>query len=621
MSTQFALMRERRFLPFFLTQFLGAFNDNFYKNALVVLITFQAARLTEWTPGVLVNVAAGLFILPFVLFSAWAGQLADKYEKSRLIRATKLLEIVVMGLAAVGFATWSLPLLLITLFLMGAQSALFGPVKYAILPQVLRPHELMGGNAMVEAGTFVAILLGTIAGGLLVQVPVGTIWVSVAALAVAALGYLSSWAIPVTPAVAPQLKLDWHPLRPSLQQVREARAQPMLFCVILAISWFWFYGAVFLSQFPGFAAVVLGGDEKLVTLLLAAFSLGIALGSLLCERLSARLVEPGLVPFGLLGLSVFGIDLWWAGASWQGAAAGMQPLRVLLDEPLMWRILLDLVLVAASGGLYIVPLYAMLQHRSELTHRSRTISVLNIISSLFMVVAAAMGAIVLAAGAEVTELFLLTAVLNMVFAVFLFARMPEFLWRALLWMWVRLRVRLKVEGAENVPSQGGALIVANHVSHVDALLIMAGWGRPVTFVLPHAVAQRPLLRGFYRLSGVILLQPEEGVAYSARTVERVAALLEKGECVGVFPEGRVSPDGEVHAFDVGLAALLERISVPVIPVAVRGVWQGDELGARAGQLKGWWRRVELAIAPALSATAVTAGQLQQRIAALRGLKA
>jgi MFS family permease len=306
--------------------------------------------------------------------------LADKVEKSRLIRLAKLLEVIVMLAASLGFALSSLPWLLATLFLMGAQSALFGPVKYAILPQILAEHELVGGNALVEAGTFVAILLGTIVGGLLIAVPDGTAWVSAGVVAVAALGYLASRAIRPVPAADPQMRIAWNPLAQTWQMLRFARERRTVFLAIVGISWFWFYGAVFLSQFPGYAATVLGGDEQAVTLLLAVFSVGIAVGSLLCERLSGKRVEIGLVPLGSIGLTVFGIDLWWASPV-QEAGATMRPLSELLAQPGTWRILFDLVMIALCGGLYIVPLYALVQSRSAPAHRSRIIAANNILNA------------------------------------------------------------------------------------------------------------------------------------------------------------------------------------------------------------------------------------------------
>ncbi|MCB1962285.1 MAG: MFS transporter [Rhodocyclaceae bacterium] len=411
MSDPTALLRQRRFLPFFLTQFLGAFNDNLYKNALVVLITFEAARYTALSSGVLVNLAAGLFILPFFLFSATAGQLADKFDKGTLMRRIKALEIGIMALAAVAFALDSLGWMLVTLFLMGAQSALFGPAKYAILPQHLAADELVGGNALVEAGTFVAILVGTIAGGVAMALPGGPRWVAVATLAVALAGYLASRRIPPAPPPDASLRINFNPFTEIAATLRVVRAEPAVWRAVLAISWFWFYGALFLSQFPAYAKDVLGGDAHAVTLLLTVFSIGVGAGSMLCERLSRGRIELALVVLGGVGMSVFALDLWWAGTA-AGARGSARAIGAVLAEGATWRALFDLLMIGVSGGVFIVPLYTQMQRRSAAVCRARVIAGNNILNALFMVVAAGMGAGLLAAGASVGELFLATALLN-----------------------------------------------------------------------------------------------------------------------------------------------------------------------------------------------------------------
>ena len=424
-SGQFGLLKERRFAPFFGVQFLGALNDNVFKQALVILLTYSTARYTTMSTDILQNLAQALFVLPFFLFSATAGQLADKYEKSRLIRATKLLEIAVMALAVVGFALMSLPLLLVVLFLMGAQSALFGPVKYAIIPQQLADDELVGGNALVEAATFVAILAGTIVGGLLVAGEAGPDRVAVAVLAIALLGWWSSRAIPPAAAADPGLRVNWNPVTQTREMLRFMLEARTVFVAIVGISWFWFYGAVFLSQFPGFAADHLGGDERAVTLLLALFSVGIGAGSLLCGRLSRGRVEPRMVLPGAIGLSLFALDLWWASPA-AGAFPPGQGLDALFDRTEVWRVVFDLVMIGVCGGFFIVPLYALVQQRSAPAHRARVIAGNNILNALFMVAAAAMGVGLLAAGFAVPQLFLATALLNALVAALLFAREPAF---------------------------------------------------------------------------------------------------------------------------------------------------------------------------------------------------
>ncbi|HRP95147.1 MAG TPA: MFS transporter [Rhodocyclaceae bacterium] len=623
MSSQFTLLQERRFLPFFITQFLGAFNDNFYKNALVVLITFQAAQMTSLSPGVLVNLAAGVFILPFFLFSATAGQLADKFEKSRLIRFTKLLEIVIMLLAAVGFALMSLPLMLGTLFLMGTQSSLFGPVKYAILPQQLREDELVGGNALVETGTFVSILVGTIAGGLLVAVPNGPAWLSAGVIAIAVLGYLASRAIPPAAAVDPGLKINWNPLTETWRIVRFTQGNRTVFLSILGVSWFWFYGALFLSQFPAYASEVLGGDEKAVTLLLAMFSIGIGAGSLLCEKLSAGRIELGLVPVGSIGLSLFALDLWWASPT-PGALGTGLPMAALLAEPLMWRVLFDLVMIGVFGGFFIVPLYALIQNRSEPSHRSRVIAGNNILNALFMVVAALMGAGLLAAGLSVAELFLVTALLNAAVALFIYRLVPEFLLRFVVWLLVHTMYRLRVEGIEHIPEKGPAVLVANHVSFVDAMIIMAACRRPIRFVMDHRIFRWPILSFVFRTSGAIpIAAVKEDPAMTERAFDQIARALEAGELVGLFPEGRITDSGEIAPFRAGIARIVARTPVPVVPMALRGLW-GSFFSRKDGPAmtrplrRGAFNRVELRASAALQPEAATPEALEALVAELRG---
>ena len=625
MTRQFALIRQRRFLPFFLTQFLGAFNDNVYKNALVVLLTFQSVRYTTMAPGVLVNLCAGLFILPFFLFSATAGQIADKYEKSRLIRFTKLLEVVIMLMAWGAFALDSLGLMLLSLFLMGAQSALFGPVKYAILPQQLREDELVGGNALVESGTFVAILLGTLAGGIVVSLPGGTQWTSVAVVTLALLGYLASRSIPPAPAASPALRINWNPLTETWRNLAFTRGNRTVFLSILGVSWFWFYGAVFLSQFPAYAKDVLGGNEHAVVMLLAVFSIGIGVGSLLCERLSGGHIEIGLVPFGSIGMSLFALDLWW-GSPAATIAAGTTPLPLdeVLAQPGAWRALIDLVGIGIFGGFYIVPLYALIQSRSEPGHRSRIIAGNNILNAFFMVVAAGMGAGLLAAGLSVPQLFLVTGLLNAAVAIYIYTLVPEFLLRFLVWLLVHTVYRLRVRNIGSIPATGPAVIVCNHVSFVDALVIMAASRRPIRFVMDHHIFRKPLLRFIFRESRAIPIAPaKEDLRMMERAFDLVAEALEAGELVGVFPEGHITHDGEIHPFRPGIARILERTPVPVVPMALRGLWgsffsRKDAPAMSRPLRRGAFNRIELTVGTPVAADVATPAALQAQVAALRG---
>ncbi|MCB1874937.1 MAG: MFS transporter [Chromatiales bacterium] len=429
---QFRLLRMRRFGPFFLTQFLGAFNDNVFKNALIIYIAFGSTELTVAQQNTLTNLSAGLFILPFLIFSFLCGQLADKYEKSALIRRIKLLEVVIMLAAAAAFLSRDLPVLIGLLFLMGAQSSLFGPVKYSILPQHLESRELVGGNALVQSGTYLAILFGTLTGGLLIAIPEsGPAWVAFAVVALALAGWLSSLAVPAANAVDSDLALRWNPWRETVRIVGMSREEPTVFLSMLGISWFWYLGASYLTQLPNYTRLTLGGDEHVVTLLLTLFSVGIGVGSLLCERLSRKRLEPGLVPFGLLGVTLFGLDLALVrpqvgesligGLTFAGSAAG-------------WRVMLDVLLLGAFGGLYIVPLYTLIQLRSAVSRRSRIIAANNVLNALFMVVSALVAMMMLGSGAGIPDLFLLVAGANLTFGLWLCAKVPEFPRRALGWL-------------------------------------------------------------------------------------------------------------------------------------------------------------------------------------------
>ncbi|GHT80880.1 hypothetical protein AGMMS49960_03360 [Betaproteobacteria bacterium] len=435
--SQFALLRERRFWPLFVTQFLGAFNDNAYKNALVMLLTFRAASWTSLKFEVLANLAAGLFILPFFLFSATAGQWADKFDKAWLARWVKVLEIVIMLVAALGFWLQSITVLLAALFLLGLQSALFGPVKYAILPQHLAAHELVGGNALVEAGTFVSILLGTLTGGILAGMDSGIVWICVICLLVAGGGYAASRAIPAAPAPAPELRVSTNILRETWRCIGFAQQEKSVFLSILAISWFWLYGAVLLAQFPAYTKTVLGGGEGMVTLLLAVFSIGIGTGSLFCDKLThwrGKAVEPGLVPLGALGMTLFGLDMAYASPAQHIQDA--LPLGQLLAHVGTWRVLFDLLCLGVFGGLYCVPLYALVQQRSPVVCRARVIAANNILNALFMACGVLVVAVLLNNGWKIPGIFLCMAIANGAVTVYIFSVVPEFLIRALVWLGV-----------------------------------------------------------------------------------------------------------------------------------------------------------------------------------------
>ncbi|MBF0613629.1 MAG: MFS transporter [Magnetococcales bacterium] len=502
-TTQSALLRSRRFLPLFITQFLGALNDNVVKNALVVLLTFHASSWTTLPPEVLANLAAGIFILPFFLFSATAGQLADKVDKARLARLVKLLEILIVLVTGLGFALHRIEVLFIGLFLLGGHSTLFGPVKYAILPQHLHDSELIGGNALIEAGTFVAILVGTLLGGLLAGHDPGGHLITVAGLTIAIVGYLASRTIPAAPPPDDSLRIQLNFVRATWHNLLLPRQQRAIFLSILGISWFWLYGALFLAQFPAYTRNVLGGDESAVTLLLATFTIGISIGSLLCERLSAGRVELGLVPFGSLGLTLFGLDLAWASPAVSDPAGALLSAMVLLTRPEIWRILVDLILLGTFGGFFIVPLYALVQQRSPADCRARMIAANNIYNALFMVAGALAAATLLGHGLTIPELFAIAALGNAAVALYIYSLLPEFLMRFLVWLVVRGRLRLQVAGAELIPASGPALLLFDQTTPRIFWLLMAACYRPLRCVVPNAMPHNWLGRFVWRASGAI----------------------------------------------------------------------------------------------------------------------
>ena len=621
--TQFSLLKTRRFAPFFVTQFLGAFNDNLFKNALVVLLTFHAASWTALAPEILTNLAAGIFILPFFVFSATAGQLADKLDKARLARLVKLLEMLIMGVATLGFFMHSLAVLLGALFLLGMHSTLFGPVKYAILPQHLSEDELVGGNALVESGTFVAILIGTLAGGLLAGVGGHPAWVAGAAMLVAAAGFVASLGIPPAPAPVPDLVVNLNPISETWRNIGFARRNRTVFLSILGISWFWLYGALFLAQFPVYAKNVLGGDETSVTLLLAIFTVGIGLGSMLCERLSGKHVEIGLVPLGSIGLTLFGIDLACASPTSFPAAAPLA-IGALLGVPGTWRVLFDLFALGLFGGFFIVPLYVLIQLRSAPEHRARIIAANNILNALFMVVGALAAAGLLGNGLTIPRLFAIAALGNALVAVYIYSLVPEFLLRFIAWLLVHSVYRLDEQGIEHIPHDGPAVLVCNHVSFVDPIVISAATRRPIRFVMDHRIFRAPMIGWVFRHMRAIPIAPaREDAALMERAFDEVARALDAGELVGIFPEGSITNTGELLAFRPGIARIVARTPVPVLPMALRGLWgsffsrKDGRAMSRPAHLRPF-ARIALYVGRPLAPELVTPDTLRAEVAQLRG---
>lgn len=427
MASQFTLFRTRRFTPMFFTQFLGAFNDNFFKQALLLVLTYSAAAKLGSSVSLLNNLAAMLFILPFFLFSALAGQLADKYEKSRLTVYIKILEIVIMVLAAFGLIFEIYWLLFVALFLLGAQSTFFGPIKYAYLPQAMHKDELVGANALFQTGTSLSILMGMIVAGVFTQLDNHLYWVSAMALLIAGLGLLSSKFVPHMPAVEPNIKINWNIFSTSMDTVKYLYSLPLLFFIILGNSWFWFYGATFLTQTPEFSKVILNGNESVVIFLLTLFSVGVSIGSLLCKTLTKNQVSFKLLPFGIAGLSLFAIDLYFSLSALNINSSSLLGIGELSQVPGSWRVFADLFFLGFSGGLYIVPLYASMQAYSPISHRARVIGANNIFNAIFMVTSAIFAIVILnVLKLSLPQLFLVTGILNIIFGVFLYFKLKQY---------------------------------------------------------------------------------------------------------------------------------------------------------------------------------------------------
>lgn len=622
--SQFALLGQRRFLPFFLTQALGAFNDNVFKNALVILIAYKTAELSSGQIHGLTNLAAGLFILPFFLFSATSGQLSDKFDKARLAQAVKVLEIAIMLVAYFGFTRHNIPLLLTLLFMMGLHSTLFGPLKYGILPQLLRPDELVGGNGLVEMGTFLAILLGTLLGSQLIDLPTnGGFWVAAVAIAIAVFGLATALAMPPTPVADPHLQINWNLFSETWRNLKLISDNRTVFLSCLGISWFWFFGSIYFTQLPAYAKEVLGGSPAVYTLLLTTFSVGIGLGSIWCERLSGHKVEIGLVPFGAIGMTVFGTDLYFA---WPDAV-GEQKLGVMqfLLQPGAWRVMVDLLGMAIFSGFFIVPLFALVQSRSDPARRSRVIAANNILNALFMVIAAVMAVLLLnVAKVNVPQLLLITAILNAVVAIYIFTLVPEFLMRFLSWVLVNTLYRIKVEGLEKVPDEGPCLLVCNHVSYMDALIVGGTIRRPIRFVMYHTIFKIPVMNFIFKTARAIPIAPaKEDPQMLERAYAEIQKALSEGEIVGIFPEGRLTDTGEVNQFKTGMERILAANPVPVIPVALKGMWgslfsKRDSTFRRARLPRRFWSRIGLVIDDLVPPEQANAAAMEAKVKALRG---
>ncbi|EOD80832.1 1-acyl-sn-glycerol-3-phosphate acyltransferase [Grimontia indica] len=611
----------KRFFPYFLTQCLGALNDNIYKNILLLMVTYSFIDSLPVSVDLFVNLAAGLFILPFFLFSAHAGAIADNMDKAKLIQRLKLAELAIMGCAAAAILTQNALLMLALLFMTGTQSAYFGPVKYALLPQALKANELVKGNAWVEIGTFLSILIGTLSAGLLLAMPSGTFIAACLVVSLSLIGFLSSVNIPSLPVSNPE-KVRFSPISGMKNTLKVAKKQRGIWMSILAISWFWFMGATYLTQFPNFAREHLHADSTVVSLLLALFSIGIAAGSFICEKLSFNKVELGILPFGILGLTLFSADLLWAVPSVESFPEQFYGVQSFIAQSSHLRVMFDLFMVGVSGGVFIVPLYAFIQSRAKDGECARSIAANNIMNALFMVASALVSILVLSVlDFSIVELFALMAVGNFIVAIYVYRQVPEFTQRFISYLLSHCLYRVSVNGRQHIPEQGAALIVANHVSYVDALLLMGTSTRPVRFVMEKSISEMPILKYVFRHAGVIpICSPRKCEKTYNAAFETIEQALNNGEVVCIFPEGRLTSDGELGEFRPGVEKILAQSPVPVIPMALKGLWgsffshkNGHALTTRP---RRFWSKIEVNIGELLKPNALNRHLLQKEVQSL-----
>ena len=626
--SQFNLLRQRRFLPYFVVQALGSFNDNVYRQAIIGLLAFMAVSSDE--KALYANLAPAIFILPYFLFSATAGQVAERLEKQKLIVVTTTMEIAIMSVAALGFVLQSMPILLVALFGTGLQSTLFGPVKYSILPSVLKPEELTGGNGLVEMGTSIAILVGMIFGGLIFQLAGerGPYVAAASIILLAIAGNTVARRIPKVDAGDPALKVDWNIARESWRIWQLTRKQLAVRNAVLGVSWFWFVGTVLTAQLPVYAEANLGGTQSLYILALALFSVGAGVGSVSCEKLSGRVVEIGLVPLGAFGVSALLLDLYFARPG--HALAHGHTVMEFVAMPGSWRIMLDLTGIGLFTGFFVVPLFALIQSRTPKGELSRVIAGMNIQNAVFIVLAALGGvALQQLLGWGIPQLFLALGIASIVVAVWIFTIVPEFLMRFLSWLLVRSLYRLHTRGIHHIPDEGAALIVCNHVSYMDALVLSASIPRPARFVMHWKIFNIPVMRWIFKTAKAIpIAGAKDNPELMQRAFDEVDAALADEQLVFIFPEGALTKDGAIAPFKSGVEKILQRANaagrpVPVIAMALRNMWGSmwSHRDSRLGRMRVPRRlraHIDVVADAPMDGRSVTAEQLEAKVRALRG---
>jgi 1-acyl-sn-glycerol-3-phosphate acyltransferase len=628
-QSQFALLGSNRFGPIFLTQFLGALNNNLYKNALIIMLTFSSIKAPgNLSSAMMVNICAGLFILPFFFFSAFAGVLADLKEKSSFIQKLKMVEIITVLMGAIGIFLSNVYFMWISLFCMGVQAAFFGPLKYSILPQHLKNTELMGGNGLIESGTFIAILLGTIMGGVLIGFEHGKFYVSSLMVIFSIIGYISSRHIPLAPSFASDgQKASF--LGSFKETISTGKQIKSVFLSTLAISWFWFLGATLLAQFPLIVKEVLHADPKMVTVLLGTFAIGMAIGSVLCEKLSGHKVEHGLVPFGAFGMTVF---LYLFASNLEVVSNSVKNGQFIPGEGLsnwvhyasFYHVAISLFMIAVFSGFFTVPLYAFIQYRTEEKNRSKTIGSNNIWNSIFMVGSAIFAIGLSKAGFDLVHMIYILTALNLLVAIYVFTVVPEFMFRFIVWILISTVYRIDTKNKNYIPDEGNGLIVCNHVSFMDALFVFGLCPRPVKFVMYYKIFNTPILKWLFNAVGAIpIASKNEDEKIFNEAFDKIDAYLKEGELVVIFPEGAITHDGEMSKFKPGILKILENNPVNVYPCALSGLWGSMYSRKDKGIMRFFPKaffnhKVRFSVGEKMNANEVTLENIEKAVLELRG---
>ncbi len=619
--SSFHLLKDKFFAPFFVVQALGAFNDNLFKSALVILLAYT--EKDKQLADILIQISAGLFIVPFFIFSAISGQICDKYEKTSIIKKVKIFEISIMLFAFIGFVTNSNIFLMMMLFFMGVHSTLFGPIKYSILPQGLAPKDLLGGNALVGMGTFISILLGTIMGGLLVTTEVlkffGVYPISLAVVAVAVIGYLVARKIPTLPPSDPTVKIGFNPIKESYQVVKLGLKNKKVFKGIILISWFWFFGFFFLASLPSYCRDILMGDQLVATMLLAMFSVGIGAGSIVCEKVTKGRIDLSFVIVGSLALTIFSFDLYLVGNT--SASSEIISLGIFLSSFVNWRVMFDLAMIGFWGGFYIIPLYSFIQRSSDEEVRARMIAINNILNAMFMVLAAILSIVLLKFGFSIVQIFMVVSLMNLVVFFYLVISLFDYFVKFLCICFAKTFYKFKVIGADNIPFSGPFVIVSNHVSFVDWFFISGVMGSPPRFIMEQEYFNIKFISWWFKLVRAIPIPNGRMDVKSYRLAfEQADKELIDGNIVAIFPEGLITRNGKLSPFRGGVIKIVSKNPVHVLPVALKGLWGSWFSRSKGKAFCGFpslkRREIELVIGELIRPQEFTSEFLQNKIESL-----